>query len=242
MLSEKDSIMERSNQNPGEAFPDKLQMFLEAIRTPTSQWAKQHDDAVRRLALIFPNLARKVLFRFKLPMDYHTCCDAQQEAWELICRDQFWSMKLEYGIDKYGSLMMMRACGRIADRRGYRLAKPIKKLQNASTNPASPVENVSRLDDQPARRRVRPLSEADNAVANGPTPLEQVEQLQSAKEIAVEINRLRASLREPIKCVFYDGLNVKATAEKLGVTPNAVRMRVYYALNILRPRLSRFRK
>jgi RNA polymerase sigma-70 factor (ECF subfamily) len=151
-------------------------------------------------------------------------------------------MKLQYGIDKYAKVMMMRACGRIADRRGNRRARPNKKLENAATDPASAAESVSRPKDQRVRCRVRPLSDADNAVADGPTPLEQVEQLQSAEEIAAEINRLSTSLREPLRYIFYDGLTISQTAAKLGVTPNAVRLRLHRAKQELRPRLSRFCK
>jgi RNA polymerase sigma factor (sigma-70 family) len=99
---------------------------------------------------------------------------------------------------------------------------------------------VSRIADR--RRRARPLAEVDNVCSKAPTPPEHFEQLQTAEDIRAEISRLSDNLREPIWCVFYDGMNVAETAEKLGTTPNAVRLRLFRARGILRRRLERFRE
>ena len=224
------------------AFTPEAAVILEAILTPRSAWTKRHEDAAIAYAPELRHSARSILGRFSMPRDGDFVSDAVQQWWELVLRDQGFSRKPQYGLSKYTRLFMMRAVGRIANRRGRRRARPMKTLENVSTTPLPPVENVSRQPDRPGFRRIRPLSEADNVVAKGPTPLDQVEQLQTAEEIAAEIRRLKTTLREPLRCIFYDGLSITETAAKLGVSPNCVRLRLHRAKQALRPRLRRFRK
>jgi RNA polymerase sigma factor (sigma-70 family) len=202
-------IVERSNANQGGAFtPQSYEAILDAIRTPKSQWTKRLELAAGMISEFLINLARQILRRFGMPTDCEICREAVQEWWCLILRDRLSSYKPDCGFAKYARVFMMRAVGRIANR----------------------------------RRRTRPLDEADNIRSNTPSPLDQLAQLQTPGEIRVEIDRLRATLQEPLKCVFYDGLSIKQTGAKLGLTPNAVAGRLFRARGILRRRLERFRE
>jgi RNA polymerase sigma factor (sigma-70 family) len=228
-------------QHSFEKYVSALQALLCPRRPSGPDQSADAKDAAGILAPFLLDLARSTLRRFRMRTDDSYCSDAVQQWWELVLRDKLLSLKPQYGFGKYARVFMMRAVGRIADRRGNRHARP-KKSENISDDAPPAVATVARIPDRPGRRRVQSIHDAANICDNTPSPLEQASQLQTAEEIKGEITRLSASLREPIWYVFYDGLSVDKTAEKLGVSPNAVRMRLYYARNILRRRLSRFRK
>jgi RNA polymerase sigma factor (sigma-70 family) len=215
---------------------------LSLLRTPESAWTTQHEDAARALTPMLIALARSVLCRFGMRTDYHTCCDAIQVWWELVLRDGGLTLKPHYGFGKYARVFMMRAVGRIADRRGSRQSCTKKNAEDLGGDTATTPQSVIQIPDRPQRRRVQPIQDAASICDNAPSPLEQAAQLQTAEQIRAEIARLKANLAEPIRCVFFDGLSVKQTAAKLGLTPNTVAMRLFYARRLLRQRLSRFRE
>jgi RNA polymerase sigma factor (sigma-70 family) len=201
---------EKTAVNSDPAFPPPWHVLQQAIRLPKDQWTKFHEDAIVAFAPILLALARTILRLFGLPADDHCCSDAVQQWWALVLEDRLFSLKPHYGFGKFARLFMMRACGRLADRR---------------------------------RNRHTPLKdEEDNICSKEPNPAERADQLQTREEIATELGRLSETLRQPLTCVFYDGLSVIDTAAKLGIKPGTVSKRLYDAKQILRSRLSRFRE
>jgi RNA polymerase sigma factor (sigma-70 family) len=220
----------------------QLHYLLEAIRLPGTELTPAHDDAIRAFAPELTRTARYTLMGFRMPINSSVVEVACQQWWALVKRDGLLSLKPHYGFSKYKWLFMTRAVGRIADRRGTHRARPMKESEGIGLNAQTLAETVARIPDKPARRRIQPIQDAVDVCSKAPTPLEHFQQLQSAEEVRAEISRLEATLREPVKCVFYDGLSIKQTGAKLGLTPNAVAGRLFRARGILRRRLERFRE
>jgi RNA polymerase sigma factor (sigma-70 family) len=231
--------VDRSRKNSGGAitFP---QIILDAIRIPKDQWTNHHKDAALAITPLLLNLACSVLCGFGQPTDYHHCLDTIQTWWDIVISDRALSLKEQHGFSKYARVMMKRAASQVANRRGSRHIRSTRRVKKNGANKSASSEAVAPIAARPSKRRVLAIHAAANVFDRAPTPPDRAHQQQTNEAVAAEFNRLRASLREPMVCYYYEGLTTEETAEKLEVSPNAIAQRLFHARNILRRRLSRF--
>jgi RNA polymerase sigma-70 factor (ECF subfamily) len=92
------------------------------------------------------------------------------------------------------------------------------------------------------RRKKRPVSNGElasrDAISDGPTPADLSEQAEEIDRLRRAIAEIPDELRAPLLLVRFEGMRYREAAEALGITLNAVRMRVHRAHLALTAKLS----
>jgi RNA polymerase sigma factor (sigma-70 family) len=99
------------------------------------------------------------------------------------------------------------------------------------------IKAASQVADRKHSRLVTRLKRRPRAQPMAEIPVEALERLQTQEEVWEAINELRDNLRIPLIMRFFDGMNSEEIGRDLGVTTNAIDLRLWQGKRKLRSRL-----
>ena len=92
---------------------------------------------------------------------------------------------------------------------------------------------------RPRHRRTRvPLSAVADLPANTPDPSEALQKLQTREQVRAELAKLSDALRTPLQMYYFDGLTAAEVGRSMGISENAVRIRLHRGRRKLRSALA----